>query len=61
VHHDEGEGANLHHEGEHHGHDVTVRFLSDLFYLFLCVFVCDYLYLSVFYSGLLDFGLRRVF
>ena len=37
------------------------RFIIIIYYEYLYVFVCDYLSLCVFYPGLVDFGLTRVF
>jgi len=40
---------------------IFARFIFINYYVCLYMLVCDYLSLSVFCSGLVDFGLRRVF
>jgi hypothetical protein len=40
---------------------IFARIILIIYYVCLHVLVCDYLSLCVFYSGLVDFGLRRVF
>jgi len=37
------------------------RIILIIYYMCLYALVCDYLFLCVFYSRLVDFGLRRVF